>query len=188
MKFCRRCSQSSAIRRKEPIPIVRNRFEGALPDVVCALQCRRGSGAMTWREPDRDVAVARQRAIELITSAEGLHCVWPGKRLRQERVDVDHCFPWAIWQCGDLWNLMPADRRLIQDRKRDRLVSEGLLLDARVRIIEWWGACLPCRRRPPPACPIPVRGSRQSSGGFFRGTVHGRRIFGDAFPAPPAPP
>ena len=96
------------------------------------------SAAMTWREPDRDVAIARRRALDLITSGEGLRCVWSGKPLRPESVDVDHCFPWAIWPCGDLWNLMPADRRLNQDKKRDRLVSEDVLLGARARIVEWW--------------------------------------------------
>lgn len=96
------------------------------------------TAAMAWREPDRDVAVARRRAVELVRSGAGLRCVWSGKPLRPDTLDVDHCFPWAVWPCGDLWNLMPADRRLNQDRKRDRLVSEGLLLDARGRIVEWW--------------------------------------------------
>ena len=63
------------------------------------------AAAMTWEEPCRDVKLARERAPEM--SVDGnLYCVWSGRRLRQESLDVDHCFPWTVWPCGDLWNLM----------------------------------------------------------------------------------
>lgn len=120
--------------------------------------------ATSWREPGRDVLVARRRAGELLGAPGGLHCVWSGKRLKADSFDVDHCFPWAIWPCGDLWNLMPADRRINQDRKRDRLVSEDLLIGARGRIMEWWerayhgagDAALPVRFRSEAMASLPA--------------------------------
>ncbi len=71
------------------------------------------SSAMAWEDPNRDVGVARERA-GLLLSTGRLHCVWSGRRLSTANVDIDHCFPWAVWPCGDLWNLMPAHRAVNQ--------------------------------------------------------------------------
>ena len=49
-------------------------------------------GAMVWDEPSRDVRLARDRAIELLGQGQ-LFCVWTGKRLGREVLDVDHCLP-----------------------------------------------------------------------------------------------
>ncbi len=59
----------------------------------------------TWRCP---------RGIALRTLAPGhvLHCVWTGQRLNAATLDIDHCLPWAAWSCSDLWNLVPAHRRV----------------------------------------------------------------------------
>ncbi len=77
--------------------------------------------AMTWSEPSREVAPARERALALLGAGEALHCVWSGRRLEVATLDIDHCLPWSAWPCGDLWNLLPAHRRVNQHHKRDRL-------------------------------------------------------------------
>ena len=92
--------------------------------------------AMTWEVPKRDVALARERAERLLAE-QSLHCVWSGKRLSVDKLDIDHCFPWSVWPCGDLWNLLPADRTVNQ-RKKDRLPSDRLLRTAEGRIVDWW--------------------------------------------------
>jgi SAM-dependent methyltransferase len=94
---------------------------------------------MTWSEPTRDVQAARQQALKLLESG-GLHCVWTGRALTPETLDVDHCFPWSAWPCEDLWNLLPAHREVNQWQKRERLPSIGLLRSAQDRILEWWEA------------------------------------------------
>ena len=71
------------------------------------------SAAMAWSDPERDVGEARRQAEHLV-AAGGLTCVWSGKPLSAGAFDIDHCFPWAIWPCGDLWNLMPVHRRINQ--------------------------------------------------------------------------
>ena len=68
------------------------------------------AAAMTWSDPSRDVRVPRERAERLLATGR-LHCVWSGKRLTAGSLDIDHCFPWTVWPCGDLWNLMPAHRK-----------------------------------------------------------------------------
>ncbi len=67
-----------------------------------------------------------------------VRCVWSGRRLTTDTLDIDHCFPWAAWPCGDLWNLLPAHRQINQQAKRDRLPSDHLLNEARDNILGWW--------------------------------------------------
>jgi len=96
--------------------------------------------AMHWSAPERVVAEARQRAISVIESGQPLHCVWSGTRLSKDRLDIDHCFPWASWPCDDLWNLLPSTRSVNRHEKRDRLPSATLLNSARARVQDWWRA------------------------------------------------
>jgi SAM-dependent methyltransferase len=95
--------------------------------------------AMTWSEPTRDVQIARDRALDLMKSSK-LHCVWTGRELSAEVLDIDHCFPWAAWPCDDLWNLLPAHPTVNRQQKRSRLPSSPLLRSAQDRIQSWWQA------------------------------------------------
>ena len=94
--------------------------------------------AMTWNEPNRDVDLARERALDLSAGGQ-LYCVWSGRRLDQENLDVDHCLPWTFWPCGDLWNLMPTHRTVNQNEKGARLPGDHLLRSAQDRVLNWWG-------------------------------------------------
>ncbi len=97
------------------------------------------AAAMVWSDPIRDVAVSRNIALRMLESGDSVHCVWSGRRLAdKDLMDIDHCFPWAAWPCGDLWNLMPADRKINQSSKREKLPSEDLLRRSRDRVVEWW--------------------------------------------------
>ena len=93
--------------------------------------------ALRWSDPTRDVGIARQRALQLLETRK-LHCVWTGTRLTADTLDIDHCFPWSAWPCEDLWNLMPAHRRVNQKEKRERLPGLRLLRTSQDRIVEWW--------------------------------------------------
>ncbi len=95
------------------------------------------AAAMTWEDPDRDVSLAREQAERLLAE-RSLHCVWSGKGLSVDNLDMDHCLPWAVWPCGDLWNLLPTHRTVNQHEKRDRLPSDRLLRAAQDRILGWW--------------------------------------------------
>ncbi len=95
--------------------------------------------AMRWSEPEREVAVARRRALALLDDGY-LFCVWTGKRPRERNLDIDHCFPWSAWPCDDLWNLLPAQRSINQHRKRELLPDDTTLRGASDRIMDWWEA------------------------------------------------
>ena len=94
--------------------------------------------ALQWSDPERDVALARSRALMLMQRGD-LHCVYTNQRLTSKSLDIDHCLPWHAWPCSDLWNLMPANAQVNRVQKRDRLPSEMMLATARERIEDWWG-------------------------------------------------
>ena len=93
--------------------------------------------ALAWHEPQRDVRLARERVEALQASGEPVYCVWSGRRLRRDGLDVDHCIPWAAWPCDDLWNLVPASRPVNSD-KGARLPDAATLQEAEDRLKAWW--------------------------------------------------
>ena len=95
------------------------------------------AASMTWDEPTRDVGLARERALNMLADGD-LRCIWSGQNLNRRSLDIDHCFPWTAWSCGDLWNLMPAHRTVNQREKRARLPTDRLLQSARDRVLNWW--------------------------------------------------
>lgn len=94
--------------------------------------------ALEWREPQRSTVAGRAAAQRLMASGRPVECVWSGRRLTLGNLDIDHCLPWSAWPCDDLWNLLPADRRVNQHQKRGLLPSGDLLIECRDRITGWW--------------------------------------------------
>ena len=107
--------------------------------------------ALSWEEPTRDTTLGRAAARRVFDSHGNVICCWSGKALTAKQLDIDHCLPWAAWPCGDLWNLLPADRRINQHQKRDKLPSAERLAAAQPRIAAWWETAWlseePLRRR-----------------------------------------
>ena len=95
---------------------------------------------MAWVEPTRDVEDVRRRAFDMLDAKQRLYCVWTGKALHRNSLDIDHCFPWSAWPCGDLWNLMPSSRAVNQHQKRDLLPNDATLRSAKDRVVDWWDA------------------------------------------------
>ena len=94
--------------------------------------------ALRWSNPSRMSSIPRSRAEKLIENRVFNYCVWTGKKLSIERMDIDHCFPFSVWPCSDLWNLMPSSRSINQKQKRDKLPSKSRLIQARELIQSWW--------------------------------------------------
>jgi SAM-dependent methyltransferase len=91
---------------------------------------------LAWVDPARDTSFARAAVDRIRAAGKPIYCVWSGVRLRDD-YDVDHCFPFAAWPCGDAWNLMPAARQL-NIQKSNRLVTQAALERASATISEWW--------------------------------------------------
>lgn len=94
--------------------------------------------ALEWREPERGTGLARRAAERLLATGLPVECVWSGRALATRRLDMDHCLPWAVWPCGDLWNLAPSTPSVNRHEKRDRLPSAALLARSRDRFVAWW--------------------------------------------------
>lgn len=91
---------------------------------------------LAWVDPARDTGFARAAVERIRAAGKPVYCVWSGARLRDE-YDVDHCFPFAAWPCGDAWNLMPSSRN-INNQKSNRLVTHAALERASDCISSWW--------------------------------------------------
>ena len=95
--------------------------------------------ALNWEEPKRTTSEVRKR-FELIQNAlpndEKIQCVWSAKSLKQ-KYDIDHSMPFARWPNNDLWNLLPTDSQ-VNNQKSDRLPTEHKLKAAKERIQHWW--------------------------------------------------
>ena len=83
-------------------------------------------------EPLRSTALAR----DVYLAAGVGSCVWTGRPL-DGRFDVDHVIPFSLWGNNDLWNLLPAHRKVNAD-KSDRLPAGALLRSRRAAIMESW--------------------------------------------------
>ena len=95
------------------------------------------ASAMVWEEQSRDHKVVKERA-RLLMDHSDLRCVWTEKKLSKDDLDIDHCLPWSVWPCSNLWNLMPTHRSVNQYQKRNLLPSDELLQKSQEKIIAWW--------------------------------------------------
>ncbi|MDB5959133.1 MAG: class SAM-dependent methyltransferase [Massilia sp.] len=91
---------------------------------------------LTWVDPARDTSFARAAVERMRANGKTLYCVWSGARLQGD-YDVDHCFPFSAWPCGDAWNLMPASK-LMNNQKSNRLITQVALERASDMIHAWW--------------------------------------------------
>jgi len=136
--------------------------------------------AMTWHDPRRDVGFARRRALTVLEERD-LHCVWTGRKLTADRLDIDHCLPWAAWPCEDLWNLMPSSPAVNRHGKRDKLPAPDVLERSEDRIMSWWeqawvanpGTVERFTAEAKASLPVPI--GREDLGAIFMG-VQARRF------------
>ncbi len=94
---------------------------------------------LNWLEPKRTTTEVRNRFEQLkqqLPNGEKIKCVWSAKSLKQ-KYDIDHSMPFARWPNNDLWNLLPTDSQ-INNQKSDRLPTEHKLKASKERIQHWW--------------------------------------------------
>ena len=84
-------------------------------------------------EVSRDVNTAKS----IYSQLGNLNCVWSNRVLTSSRFDVDHIIPFALWHNNDLWNLVPSDH-MVNNQKRDKIVGRETLTNSRDRIIYYW--------------------------------------------------
>ena len=108
--------------------------------------------ALNWLEPKRTTTEVRHRFEQLKQQApEIAQCVWTAKSL-QNKYDIDHSMPFTRWPNNDLWNLLPTDSQ-INNQKSDRLPTEHKLNLAKERIQHWWQMAWLDQNAPPDQAP-----------------------------------
>lgn len=75
------------------------------------------------------------RDIRKLLNGKNVECVWTGKKL--ETFDVDHMIPWTIWRNNDLWNLLPTDPK-VNNQKRDMLPDPSIIKKRYDSIKRYW--------------------------------------------------
>jgi SAM-dependent methyltransferase len=96
--------------------------------------------ALKWSERERNTNFVRGIALRRFARGQGVTCVWSGRPLTQAAFDIDHCLPWSAWQCGDLWNLLPAASEINRRGKRENIPAATTLAAAKPLITAWWQA------------------------------------------------
>jgi hypothetical protein len=87
---------------------------------------------------ERDVKQARNFYYNILYN-ESLECVWSGKKLQTDSINIDHAFPFVALRNNDLWNLLPA-HHTINNKKRDAIPTGDILKQPMIkeRIIQAW--------------------------------------------------
>ncbi|HET8810343.1 MAG TPA: HNH endonuclease domain-containing protein [Flavobacteriaceae bacterium] len=98
-------------------------FEKVINDVL--------SGPIT----ERDIAESKKLYQEILNREGSVFCVWTGRKILS--YDIDHLIPFSIWKNNDLWNLLPSDSR-INNQKRDKIPSPDLIEKQKNLILDYW--------------------------------------------------
>jgi SAM-dependent methyltransferase len=85
--------------------------------------------------PETERATGESKNI--FSKQKELICVWSGKKLSVRNFAVDHVIPFSIWHNNDLWNLLPADPK-VNNQKRDKIVTRETLYSRRDCLIHYW--------------------------------------------------
>ncbi|MBS7565535.1 hypothetical protein KHS38_14070 [Mucilaginibacter sp. Bleaf8] len=83
----------------------------------------------------REIAASKTFYKELLQSEGTVYCVWSGNKISQ--YDIDHIIPFSIWKNNDLWNLLPAQAKL-NNQKRDKIPAESLIDKRKDLITYYW--------------------------------------------------
>ncbi len=87
---------------------------------------------------ERDVKQAKDFYSDILVR-DKLECVWTGKKLQVNSMNIDHAFPFVALRNNDLWNLLPAHQQ-VNNEKRDAVPTTDILKQKQVkeRIIKVW--------------------------------------------------
>jgi hypothetical protein len=83
----------------------------------------------------REVAESKKLYNSILKKEGKVYCVWTGKTI--STYDIDHVIPFSIWKNNDLWNLLPAQTK-INNQKRDKIPSTFLIEKQTELIIHYW--------------------------------------------------
>jgi len=84
---------------------------------------------------ERDITESRKIYNSILKKESRVYCVWTGKAIA--KYDVDHMIPFSVWKNNDLWNLLPS-QAIINNQKRDKIPSPELIERRMDLILYYW--------------------------------------------------
>lgn len=93
--------------------------------------------ALPFLLPNVDLKREQSIARQMYEEHPNLACVWTDKKITLASMDVDHALPFSLWRNNDLWNLLPAARK-VNNEKRDKIPTPELLRRRKEAIVETW--------------------------------------------------
>lgn len=85
---------------------------------------------------ERSIAESKKLYKEILKKEGKVFCVWTGRNI--SNYDIDHLIPFSIWKNNDLWNLLPSDSR-INNQKRDKIPTPEIIERQKTLILDYWG-------------------------------------------------
>lgn len=84
----------------------------------------------------RDIKESKKLYKDILQKEGNVYCVWTGRKILN--YDIDHLIPFSVWKNNDLWNLLPSDSR-INNQKRDKIPTPEVIERQKNLIIDYWG-------------------------------------------------
>ena len=88
---------------------------------------------------ERDAEDTKKLYKSVISKHKEINCVWTGCGIK--KLNVDHVIPFSIWKNNDLWNLLPAEEK-INNNKSDKIPSKNLIESRKDSIFSYWDLLL----------------------------------------------
>ncbi len=85
---------------------------------------------------EREIKESKRIYKEILQEQGTVFCVWTGKKI--SKYDIDHLIPFSVWKNNDLWNLLPSDSR-INNQKRDKIPTPEIIERQKNLILDYWG-------------------------------------------------
>ena len=83
----------------------------------------------------REISESKKIYREILNREGQVFCVWTGRKI--STYDIDHVIPFSIWKNNDLWNLLPSDSKM-NNQKRDKIPSPDLIAKQKDLILQYW--------------------------------------------------
>lgn len=83
----------------------------------------------------RDIKESKKLYQDILKKEGKVYCVWTGKNI--SNYDIDHLIPFSVWKNNDLWNLLPSDSK-INNQKRDKIPTPEIIERQKNLIIDYW--------------------------------------------------
>lgn len=84
----------------------------------------------------RNIKDSKKLYREILQKSGNVYCVWTGRKIAN--YDIDHLIPFSVWKNNDLWNLLPSDSR-INNQKRDKIPTPEIIERQKNLILDYWG-------------------------------------------------